>query len=99
MFNFHSLMGRTLAVGMIVAATFAVATLGAPGEVQASHGHGHYHGSYHVPTAHYHAPTVHYHRTYHHDYSHWTPNRGWHSHGHYHRTQHVSPGHWHVYYR
>jgi hypothetical protein len=43
----------------------------------------------------YHGPSVHYHRTYHADYLHWTPYRGWHTHGHYHVTPHYVPGHFH----
>src|SRR5688572_161651 len=41
----------------------------------------------------YHAPSVHYDRVYHHEYSHWTPHRGWHSHGHYDAVPHYVPGH------
>jgi len=54
-------------------------------------GHHGYHRAYRVPI--YHPPSVHLDRVYHHDYSHWTPRRGWHSHGHYDVVPHYVPGH------
>lgn len=47
----------------------------------------------------YHGPSMHYDRTYHRDYSHWTPGRGYHSHGHYHSRPHYTPGHFDTYHR
>jgi hypothetical protein len=61
---------------------------------------GYYSNRYYYPRSVpiYHPPSIHYDRVYHHDYSHWTPYRGWHSHGHYHAVPHYVPGHfdrWH----
>jgi hypothetical protein len=47
----------------------------------------------------YHGPSLHYDRTYHRDYSHWTPLRGNHSHGHYDSVPHYTPGHYDSYHR
>jgi hypothetical protein len=84
--------------GLIVAlATFALAVVsGFSSEAQAGgvYGHHRHHAhSYNRSGPIYHGPSVHYDTYYHHEYSHWTPWRGWHSHGHYDTVPHYTPGH------
>jgi hypothetical protein len=77
-------------------AVLAFCALSGPTEAQAGWGHGHSHGyrsSGYRSGPIYHGPSLHYDSVYHHEYSHWTPYRGWHSHGHYDLVPHYTPGH------
>jgi hypothetical protein len=103
MMSFKQLAARTVLTLAGFAGVFGVLSLGAASEAKADpfHHHHHHHSfgaqiyvpQVHVP--HYHAPSVHFHRTYHPDFYHWTPSRGFHSHGHFHVEPHYTPGHFH----
>src|SRR5688572_5301283 len=87
-------------------AASAIVSLGSASQAQAGgwghaghgHSHGYYRGGYGSGPI-YHGPSLHYDRVYHHEYSHWTPRRGWHSHGHYDHVPHYTPGHVDYYHR
>ncbi len=90
---------------LVLAALTVAGVLSSENSAQAGdnhRSHSHYSGRVHGHPSYYanqrsgpiyHAPSVHYHSQYHHEYSHWTPYRGWHSHGHYDAVPHYTPGH------